>query len=199
MMLPTHILVSILFMLPLITLFPEYTHIIIYSSIIGGIFPDLDMLIGQHRKTLHNISLYILILLGSIPIYIIYPPLGIILFIVSIVASIHMGFDVLSGGLERKPWLKTSNKAIYNHLTDEWIPPKHTFDYDGSYKDLSFAILLSIVIYTYNIQVNYINIFLGLLLSISILYTFTRKYLPTLENKLMQYPVFKKIITVILR
>lgn len=52
MMSPTHTAMGILLALPLVVAAPELAAVGALAGIAGGAFPDLDLLVGEHRKTL---------------------------------------------------------------------------------------------------------------------------------------------------
>lgn len=206
MMLPTHILVSLCFSLLFIYINPVnpvYATELLIAAIIGGIIPDLDMFIGQHRKTLHNIPLYIglilLSLIGVINTYI-TEILNEYIFIIGLIIGLgaigHILSDILGSGLEKKPWEKTSNHCVYNHFTKSWIAPTHIFGHDGSIRDLSLLLILStIIIFIQPSQlIPFIHIIIYISIFIGFSYTVIRKKLPQLEEKLVKYPLINKFL-----
>lgn len=52
--------------------------------------------------------------------------------------------DALGGGLELKPWLGTSDRAVYSHYHRQWIRPRRWIRYDGAPEDLLAAGLFSL-------------------------------------------------------
>ena len=52
-MLPTHAFVALLFSSSLLFVWPEYGVVIFLAGMLGGILPDIDLLFGEHRKSLH--------------------------------------------------------------------------------------------------------------------------------------------------
>lgn len=184
MMAPTHIIIGLLTIYPLIHSNPELIVPLTISSIIGSVLPDLDILV-QHRKTLHfpilslpfvTISM-LLILINPITIYLLLTS-----FIISF--AIHPWVDIISSGLEKRPWEENSTRAAYNHQKQEWIKPKNLF-YDGSITDFSiFTFGIGILfILDYESVIQY-KILIFSLFCISFIYTISRKHLPILENYL---------------
>lgn len=184
MMLPTHIAIGLTLITPLIYIFPdEVAFPLSLGVIIGSSLPDLDLLYGIHRKTFHA-PIYSWLVVGftAIPFMIVQTPITAALFAVSFGFSQHSISDVFGGGLEHKPWRKTSNKAVYNHHSEHWWSPKHYASYDGSPRDLAiFGSLAFASHFTYN-QLPYFTYFIGGLGIIAITYTVSRKILPDLDT-----------------
>jgi hypothetical protein len=55
-------------------------------------------------------------------------------------AALHSAMDALGGGLELKPWLGTSERAVYSHYHRRWIRPRRWVRYDGAPEDLLVAV-----------------------------------------------------------
>lgn len=90
--------------------------------------------------------------------------------------SIHSISDILSSGLELRPWEQNSKKSVYNHYNQKWIEPLHIIPYDGSKYDLLLLISLSIPLFIY-LEQPYESIII-LCDIIGITYTILRKILP---------------------
>jgi len=144
MMLPTHALSGMIISLPLFYLKPELAYIGLIAGLIGSVFPDADMYWG-HRKTLHYPVYYSVIALVSITTFLIYTtPVTLAISFFLIGCTIHTLSDILTAGLELKPWKQQSKKAVYNHYSKEWIEPRHIIAYDGSKGDLVILLCLAI-------------------------------------------------------
>lgn len=166
MMVTTHVLVGVL--LGAITSPLVAIEGLILASAAGGFFPDLDML-GIHRKTLHRPFQYAIagLLFGVLGYFSSYFLLFAI-FLLS--ASIHSFSDIICNGKTMRPWSSTDDRAVFNHLTQEWIHPKRLF-YDGSSTDLAIALVLSSIIAgMYGASLG-----LWMLVSISIAYSLGRR------------------------
>lgn len=199
MMLPTHISSGLLIAGIFSHIFPEYTSVFLIAIVIGSILPDLDLIIGTHRKTLHYpiySLLGVVISAGISPLFTgVY---GVILVGFFIGVFQHSISDVLGGGVEEKPWERTSDKAVYSHYNDKWLPPTYHLGYDGSLKDvfaLTILLILSWMLLPYN---QYVTGFILLLFVIGVLYASVRKLLPRLSIYLYKkFPFLKPIITLI--
>lgn len=187
MMLPTHIVLTLLLSICFTVLHPEQTTKIFYVSILAGVFPDLDTLFGQHRKTLHNIQVYSIMMAVVLFCYIIFQTVELFLLLLFFVGCcFHYLTDIISSGLEKEPWNKTSERSVYNHYTHSWMTPKYIISYDGSIEDfVIYAISTLIIIYFYY-QISYIEYIVFILTVAAIIYTAIRKKLPQLEDYLYE-------------
>lgn len=118
----------------------EYTVVAVYAGLLGGGFPDLDM-VGTHRKTLHfPVGFSISTVVLSVLTVFFTQAVVVFLFVFSFAASVHCLMDILGGGKEMRPWRETDERAVYNHVSGAWIRPRRIV-YDGSIKDLSISIV----------------------------------------------------------
>lgn len=118
--------------------------VMVVSGGIGGLVPDIDMLL-VHRKTTHFPVLYSLFAGGVLGLYAVTGIDVLLLVAVGLAAAaLHSVMDVLGGGKEMRPWRETDDRAVYNHVTREWISPLRLF-YDGSGPDLVLAVVSGIL------------------------------------------------------
>lgn len=182
MMVITHIFVSLLLSTPFLFLFPEHTSIILISASAGGFIPDLDLLVGEHRRTLHfpflSWIIFIPLLVGSV---VTSSPLLTFMAVFSLGFASHSLGDIFGGGLEKRPWEQTSDRAVYSHLTGKWIAPKYYVSYDGSYGDLIISVITAIPI-LYIVQSKIFVYFIVFGLIIGSIYVISRKSLPQIED-----------------
>jgi hypothetical protein len=136
---------------------PEYA---LLAGLIGGIFPDLDLL-KNHRKTFHLPVYYPISFLAILSIYLIHNEvvfLYIGLFLLS--ATIHTLIDVISGGLAPVEFKKTKAFPVYSHYQEKWISHK-IIRYDGSLEDFSTSLIAGFAaLYVLNGAFIYITFFL---------------------------------------
>jgi len=114
------------------------------AAALGGLFPDFDLYAG-HRKTLHFPVYFSLVALPAAGLAALAPTptnLAVALFLAA--AALHSASDVLGGGLELKPWLGTSDRAVYDHFRGRWLAPKRWIRYDGAPEDLAVAMALAV-------------------------------------------------------
>ena len=149
MMLPTHALVGMALALPIALLFPELGPAALLGGLIGGILPDLDMYSG-HRRTLHFPTLYPIAALVPVAAALVSPtPLTVGVAFVLLGAALHCRMDVYGGGLELRPWEGTSDKAVYDHVSGEWLAPRRLVAYDGSKGDLGIAAAVAVPLFIF--------------------------------------------------
>lgn len=139
MMVFTHGLVGILFAALLAPFFPGSTLSLFIAGLVGGLFPDVDMLF-VHRRTLHfpvlatvlaSALAVVLAVTGSQPVA--------LLFVAAAGSAAHCLMDTLGGGKEMRPWRETDDRAVYDHVRGQWITPRRVF-YDGSLPDLGLSV-----------------------------------------------------------
>lgn len=200
MMLPTHIAIGLTLLTPLIYILPdEFTIPIAVGVIIGSSLPDLDLLYGIHRKTFHSpIYSWSIVIVTAILLLLVQTPTTAALFALCFGFSQHSLSDVLGGGLEHKPWKRTSEKAVYSHQSKNWWPPKHYASYDGSPRDLAiFGTLAFASHFTYG-ELPYFTYFISGLGLIAIIYTTSRKILPKLDTYLYKHiPQLRPLLRIV--
>lgn len=155
MMATTHALVGVL--LGSVSLFvaPELAPVAVLAGFAGGVFPDLDLYSG-HRKTLHFPVYFSIAAVATLAIAAVVPTaLTFAVGFFLLAAAAHSVSDAFGGGLELKPWLGQSERAVYDHFRGQWISPRRWIRYDGAPEDfaLGFAVALpSLVLYDGTIQ-----------------------------------------------
>lgn len=197
MMLPTHIIGALFLSIPIIAFYPDLIRVVFIGSVFGGVAPDLDLIIGQHRKSFHHPYIFSLGLFTAISLLVAFPEstilVGFLAFMIGCVS--HIVGDLMGSGLEHKPWDQTSTRCVYNHVRQEWIPPSYILGYDGSLRDMGVLLVLSGVVYIFYHQMMYIEQAVLVLLSIGMVYTIVRRTLPKVETTLYhRHWVFKWII-----
>lgn len=145
MMSPTHIVAGPVLAIPVLIFAPELAVVAAVAAICGGILPDLDLLAGEHRKTLHFPLLYWVPTVPAAVAAVLSPApetVGAALFFLA--AAIHSVVDVLGGGYELKPWEASSERGVYFHRGQRWLRPKRWIRYDGSPEDVGVAVFLAV-------------------------------------------------------
>ncbi len=135
----THTLVGVLLAVAVTMVAPDVGTIPVVAAALGGLFPDLDLYAG-HRKTLHFPVYYTVAATLALAVAVAVPgplSLGVALFLAA--AALHSVMDAAGGGLELKPWLGTSDRAVYSHYHGRWVPPRRWIRYDGAPEDLALA------------------------------------------------------------
>lgn len=124
---------------------PEHVPLAVAAGFAGGFFPDLDLYAG-HRKTLHFPVYYSLAVPVVLAGALLSPgawTVAAAFFVAA--AALHSVMDVFGGGLELKPWLGQSDRAVYDHYRGRWLSPRRWIRYDGAPEDLAVAVLLGSV------------------------------------------------------
>lgn len=139
----THVLVGILLGAVFGAVFPAFTPLAVYAGILGGGLPDVDM-VFTHRRTLHFPVGFSVAALVLGPFALVSPnPFSVFLFVAVLAAAIHCLMDTLGGGKEMRPWREVDDRAVYNHVTGEWINPRRII-YDGSARDLVISVTAAV-------------------------------------------------------
>ncbi|QUO49197.1 metal-dependent hydrolase [Halorubrum ruber] len=143
-MLPTHVLAGMLLAAPLVRAAPELAPVGFAAGFLGGLLPDLDMYTG-HRRTLHYPVYYSVFAAPALLAAVVAPSVlsvGIALFLLG--AALHSVADMYGGGLELRPWEGNSDRAVYDHHRERWIPPRRGVRYDGAAEDLALSLGLAV-------------------------------------------------------
>jgi len=143
-MAPTHAAVGLALGATAIVVAPEHAMTAALWGVIGGLFPDIDLFYGQHRRTLHFPVYYWFLGLPALALATVFPTAGTIAlaaFLCS--AAVHSGMDAFGAGDELRPWEATSEKGVYDHLRSRWIPPRRWVRYDGAPEDLLLTALFA--------------------------------------------------------
>ena len=138
---PTHIGVGIAIATPMLVVAPEFAVVAAFGGMAGGLFPDLDLFVGSHRKSLHFPVYYWLPAIAASFATALFPisvTVFTVFFFVS--AAIHSGMDWFGAGHEPRPWQRRSNQAVYLHPRKRWLEPRYVIRYDGAPEDVAIAV-----------------------------------------------------------
>jgi len=107
----------------------------VLAGALGGLLPDLDLLFGKHRKTLHFPWLYGVAASGFYALSTFLDSFGLVAMFLA-AAGIHSLMDRFAGA-ELRSWdsNRWRSKAVYDHLRDKWLPPGRVV-HGGSVRDL---------------------------------------------------------------
>lgn len=144
MMATTHLLMGLLIALPVAMAFPSLATPILVGAAIGSVLPDLDLYYG-HRQALHYPTIGLFAIPPSILLAVLVAhPIVVGGAFVVITAALHARMDIYGGGLELRPWLGDSERAVYDHLNGRWIAPRRFVRYDGAPEDVATATILAV-------------------------------------------------------
>ena len=143
MMLFTHVPVGMLAATALTALAPDHAGLVVAAGALGGGAPDLDVL-GEHRRTLHFPVVLPTAAAVALTAAVLRPAPGVVaLAAAALAAGIHSCMDLLGGGRELRPWERTCDRAVYNHVAGRWHRPRRLV-YDGSPGDLALCALVAV-------------------------------------------------------
>jgi branched-subunit amino acid transport protein len=185
MMNTTHAAMGIALAAPLTEVAPEFAPVAALAAIVGGVFPDLDLLSGQHRRTLHFPIYYSVagVVAGAVALLVPTTPTVVAAFFL-LSAALHCVTDAIGGGLELRPWEATDDRGVYVHPAKRWIRPRRWVRYDGAPEDLLLASVFSIPgLVMFDGWVRTLTV-VGLI--ISVVYVLVRKRLPELEVRYLR-------------
>ncbi|WP_353634572.1 metal-dependent hydrolase [Halobacterium sp. NMX12-1] len=180
MMATTHAAMGVLLATPLFWVAPELAAPAALAAMAGGVFPDLDLGVLEHRKTLHYPEHYWPLAAVAFGVAVGSPsPLtvGAAFFLLS--AAVHSVTDALGGGLGARPWANDDQRGVYSHTRGQWIRPRRWIRYDGAPEDLLAVVVLSIpALALYDGLVRRLTL---AMLAVSVVYTVVRKRLPEFD------------------
>ena len=144
MMATTHVLAGIALASVALFTIPELAPVAVVAAALGGLAPDLDLYLG-HRKTLHfPVYLPLLVVPAVLAVALAPSAVTVAAGYFLLAAAVHSMMDAFGGGLELRPWLGTSKRAVYDHFNGRWIAPHRGVRYDGSPEDLALAGVLAL-------------------------------------------------------
>lgn len=154
---------------------PTTLNSTVFAGMVGGLIPELDFLIGHHRKTLHFPFSYFIAALILFPFYVFTGFNPLLLVLVGLLsAGIHSFMDIFAGAelrsWDEREWKQT---AVYDHVRRTWIKPRR-WAYGGSPQDLLLASVCFAAMF-YMIESTPVRVVLTVMMGLSLLYTLTIK------------------------
>jgi hypothetical protein len=147
----------------------DLTPVAALGGVAGGVFPDLNLLAGVHRKTLHFPDYY---WVGAVPVLaatVVAPgPAVVAVAYFFLSAAVHSVTDIFGAGTEPRPLERTSDEAVYVHSRDRWVDPRYRVRYDGAPEDGLLTVRRVTVVFRV----------------VGGCYTLVRKHLPRVEERL---------------
>ncbi|GAB3023416.1 metal-dependent hydrolase [Natronobiforma cellulositropha] len=144
MMATTHVFAALAVVTPAAVVVPELAPALAAGALVGGLAPDLDLVL-EHRRTLHFPLLGGPLALFAAALAVVTPSSATaFLAAVALAAWLHAMSDALGGGPEMDPWSATSERAVYDHLRGRWLRPRRWIRYDGSPEDAALAVSLAV-------------------------------------------------------
>jgi hypothetical protein len=123
---------------------PAVAPLAMAAGFVGGVVPDLDVLF-DHRRTLHfpvygPFAAVLTVLLAAL----VPTTASIALAAFVLAAALHPVMDAFGGSKEARPWLHTTDHAVYDHYNRRWLAPRHWVRYDGSPGDFVVGAVASV-------------------------------------------------------
>ncbi|WP_115864029.1 metal-dependent hydrolase [Halorussus litoreus] len=185
MMNTTHAAMGVALAAPLVVVAPEFALAAALAGFFGGSFPDLDLLGGQHRRTLHFPVYYSAAALVAALVVLFAPQQSTVagaFFLLS--AAVHCVADAAGGGLELRPWEATDDRGVYVHPAGRWVRARRWIRYDGAPEDLLLAAVFSLPgLVLFDGWVRRLTV---AALSVSVVYVAVRKRLPDVEMRYLR-------------
>jgi hypothetical protein len=142
-MAPTHVGAGIALAVPVALLAPELAPVVVVAAVAGSLFPDLDMVAGEHRRTLHAVEAYALLAFLATFAAVVAPSAPAVAAATFFVAAaLHPLFDLAGGSSEARPWEAATDYGVYLRSRESWVAPKRWVRYDGAPEDLALAVVL---------------------------------------------------------
>lgn len=184
MMVTSHAVVGVALTTPLLFVAPELAPTAALAGFAGGVFPDLDLLFGTHRKTLHFPFVGWLVALPVVAgAALVQTPVTVGVAAFAVASAVHAGMDAFGAGEELRPWERTNPDAVYYHLRGRWLRARYWVPYDGSPHDLGVTVLGALpglVLFSGTVR-----LLCALAVAVAAPYTLVRKRLP---------PYFERIV-----
>ncbi|WP_396613304.1 hypothetical protein ACH9L7_16055 [Haloferax sp. S1W] len=144
-MAPTHVALSIVLAVVVAFVAPAAAPLVVAVALVGGLAPDLDMVVGVHRRTLHQLEGFTI---GAVAAGLVALTTRDVTAVLAATgfgsAALHCFADLAGGSSEPQPWEATTDRGVYLRSGGGWVAPRRWAAYDGSPGDLALAALLSI-------------------------------------------------------
>ncbi|AFK19945.1 hypothetical protein E6P09_00410 [Haloferax mediterranei ATCC 33500] len=178
---------------------PAVAPLVAVVALVGGVFPDLDMVVGVHRKTLHQFEAFTIgmLLFGALAATT-RAPVAVLAATGFAAASLHCVADYFGGSSEPNPWEAKTDRGIYVRTAGGWVAPRRIAAYDGSPGDLTLAAILSVPGFT-TLGDGARTVLIGSLL-VGVGYTIVRKRVPQLSGRTPAvYPALVAFLSMLVR
>jgi len=144
-MAPTHVVVGPIVALPALAVVPEAAPAAALAAMVGGLLPDVDLLAGRHRKTLHFPALYWLPAAAALAVAAVTGAVAAVAAAALFAnAAVHSLSDWLGAGDEPRPWEATEDRAVYLHPARRWLAARRWIRYDGAPEDVAVALVCAL-------------------------------------------------------
>lgn len=181
-MAPTHVAMSLALAAAVAVVAPAAVPLVVAAALVGGVFPDLDMVVGVHRRTLHQVEAFVGGSVGFGAVAVVTgDPLAAAAATGFVAAALHCAADYLGGSSEARPWEARTDRGVYVRSLGGWVEPRRLAAYDGSPGDLALAAALSVPgLLTLGGDSRGV---LLVSLAVGVIYTLVRKRVPQLSGR----------------
>ncbi|ELZ96952.1 hypothetical protein C440_04223 [Haloferax mucosum ATCC BAA-1512] len=177
MMATTHAAMGLSLAASLAWIAPELATAGAVGALVGGVFPDTDLFVGVHRKSLHFPVYYAVAAAGTGLVAVAAPTaLTVAPAFFFLSAAAHSISDWFGAGDELRPWDRTSDRAVYVHPAKRWLEPKYVVRYDGAPEDFVLTLVFSVVPFVVFDGVFRVVVAAGV--AVALFYTGFRKRMP---------------------
>ncbi|WP_380679099.1 metal-dependent hydrolase [Salinigranum sp. GCM10025319] len=184
MMVTSHAVVGVAVTTPILVVAPDLAPVAALAGFAGGVAPDLDLLVGTHRKTLHFPLLAWVVAVPAVAVAAVVPsPATVAVAAFLVAGAVHAGMDAFGAGEEMRPWERTSTEAVYLHPAGRWLRARYWVPYDGSARDLGLTLvgaLPGLLLFS-----GLVRLLCATAVAVAVPYTLVRKRLP---------PYFERIV-----
>jgi len=185
MMVTTHATMGAALAVLLVPVSPHLAAVAALAAGFGGVLPDVDIFVGEHRRTLH-FPVYYTALAFFAGLFAVVHPVAATVAAAAFVggAALHSVLDVFGGGLSPRPWISDDHRGVYCHVCARWIHPRHWVRWDGAPEDFAlFAVCAAVALVAFAGPVRWLVLFA---IPLSALYTALRRRLPELAPWLIE-------------
>lgn len=187
MMATTHVATGVALAAPVAYVAPELAPAAVLGGAVGGAFPDLDLVVGHHRRTLHFPDYYWPPAAGAAALALSLPSVATVALALALLsAAVHSVVDWFGAGTELRPWERTSNEAVYLRSQGRWLAPRYWVRYDGAPEDLLLTAALSAPgLFLFGPSVRRLTV---AMVALAALYALVRKRIPDVGERLLDDP-----------
>jgi hypothetical protein len=177
MMGTTHAAMGLALAYPLVRVAPEWAPAVAVAALVGSLLPDVDLFVGEHRRTLHFPVGYWPLAFVATALFAFAPRAGTLAVAVALyAAALHAVTDALGGQTGGAVWEGDGHRGVYAHALGTWLRPRRWIRYDGAPEDLALCVLVGApAVYLFEGPIRWLAVG-GL--AVSAVYVAVRKRLP---------------------
>jgi len=183
MMATTHALAGLALAGASLLVAPEHATVAFVAGALGGAAPDLDTVVGTHRRTLHFPAYGWVVAAPAVALAaLVTTPWSVAFAAFCVAAAAHALSDWFEGDTGWRGWKRERDEAVFCHLTGEWLSARRWVRYDGSPEDLLLSAALAGG--SLHVVTGRVRWLVVALLAVSAAYTLVRRRLPDTVDRL---------------